>query len=183
MQVLRWVSISVELKEWYVSPWHIHYKLLFACTIGLQPILVFHHSYLIIFQFNHSTHRLINKLLITNAPRYHTTHTMSTTTQLPLAAAVFERKPNPNIHFSTSSHTCRTKATDTSTTCKRRRSPCQTNNLQPPSKIRKLPQGTMNKLNGLTTILTKNVAKGVSKVFNVQSSVKGSIAMHTGGVM
>tara|TARA_B100000780_G_C21071409_1_gene431148 strand:+ start:178 stop:504 length:327 start_codon:yes stop_codon:yes gene_type:complete len=108
---------------------------------------------------------------------------MSTTTQLPLAAAVFERKPNPNIHFSTSSHTCRTKATDTSTTCKRRRSPCQTNNLQPPSKIRKLPQGTMNKLNGLTTILTKNVAKGVSKVFNVQSSVKGSIAMHTGGVM
>lgn len=47
-----------------VISWNIHTKLLFACTKGLQPILVFHQSYLIIFQFNHSTHRLINKLLI-----------------------------------------------------------------------------------------------------------------------
>ena len=41
----------------------------------------------------------------------------------------------------------------------------------------------MNKVNGLITVLTKNVAKGISKVFNVQANVKGSIAMHTGGVM
>ena len=68
-------------------------------------------------------------------------------------------------------------------TNKRSRSSSSDDHTQPPSKIRKESQDIVNKLNGLNTILTKNVAKGISKVFHVHSNVKGSIAMHTGGVM
>ena len=73
--------------------------------------------------------------------------------------------------------------------CKRRRTQDQTKDqtitLQPPCKTRKIAQQVIihKKLNILAAALTKNVAKGVSKVFNVQTTVKGSIAMHTGGVM
>ena len=88
--------------------------------------------------------------------------------QPPPAALVFEKTPDPNMLCST---------------CKRSRSSSQKNHNQPPSKIRKESQDHMNKVNGLITVLTKNVAKGISKVFNVQANVKGSIALHTGGVM
>ena len=103
--------------------------------------------------------------------------------QPPPAALVFEKTPDPNMLFSTSNHTHTITETNTSSTCKRSRSSSQKNHNQPPSKIRKESQDHMNKVNGLITVLTKNVAKGVSKVFNVQANVKGSIAMHTGGVM
>jgi hypothetical protein len=96
--------------------------------------------------------------------------------QPPPAALVFEKTPDPNMLFSTSNH-------NTSSTCKRSRSSSQKNHNQPPSKIRKESQDHMNKVNGLITVLTKNDAKGISKVFNVQANVKGSIALHTGGVM
>ena len=96
----------------------------------------------------------------------------------PPASAVFEATPKPNMLFST----CKQTHTITETN-KRSRSSSSDDHTQPPSKIRKESQDIVNKLNGLNTILTKNVAKGVSKVFRVHSNVKGSIAMHTGGVM
>ena len=100
--------------------------------------------------------------------------------QPPPATAVFEKTSDPNMLFSTSNQTHTNTETNTS---KRGRSSSPKNHSQPPSKIRKESQDLVNKLNGLNTVLTKNVAKGVSKVFNVQANVKGSIAMHTGGVM
>ena len=96
----------------------------------------------------------------------------------PPASAVFEATPKPNMLFST----CKQTHTITETN-KRSRSSSSDDHTQPPSKIRKESQDIVNKLNGLNTILTKNVAKGISKVFHVHSNVKGSIAMHTGGVM
>ena len=114
------------------------------------------------------------------ATDYLPTRQHKTTMQPPPATAVFEKTSDPNMLFSTSNQTHTNTETNTS---KRGRSSSPKNHSQPPSKIRKESQDLVNKLNGLNTVLTKNVAKGVSKVFNVQANVKGSIAMHTGGVM
>ena len=103
---------------------------------------------------------------------------MELNTQPPLDAAVFNGRIAALDNF----------RANPKRACKRRRTQDQTKDqtitLQPPCKTRKIAQVIIHKkLNILAAALTKNVAKGVSKVFNVQTTVKGSIAMHTGGVM